>query len=110
MRIFCGINDLYSPKVSSEEWREQLAPKACLRTQTLSLDFALLGMRVQPERSNLPGLRIYPVNHAREGDDLANVLGAANPGHGALKPQAKTSMRDAAITAEIQIPLKRLFW
>src|SRR5215471_13567419 len=31
-------------------------------------------------------LRIHPVNHAREGDDLSDVLGAANPGYRALKP------------------------
>ena len=59
--------------------------------------------------AKLPGLRIYPVNHAREGDDLADVLGAANPGDGALQAHAEAGVGDAAVAAEVEIPLEGLF-
>src|SRR5882724_11727972 len=57
----------------------------------------------------LPDLRIHPINHAREGDDLPNVLGPANPRHRALQPHPKPRMRHASIPPQIQVPLERLF-
>src|SRR5260370_1513199 len=53
-------------------------------------------------------LRIHAVNHAREGDNLTNVLCSANPGHHALKAHAKAGVRHAAIAAQVQIPLEGL--
>src|SRR5215471_9570320 len=54
-------------------------------------------------------LRIYPVNHAWEGDDLADMLGPADPGHRALQAKAKPRVGDAAVAAQVQIPLKGFF-
>src|SRR6202521_4697568 len=51
-------------------------------------------------------LRVYPVNHAREGNHLANVLRPANPGYRAFKAQAKTRVRHTAIAPQVQIPLE----
>src|SRR6266478_9366711 len=68
--------------------------------------------RVNKERccgANYPALRIHAINHAREGDDLANVFGAANPGDGALEAQAETGMRHAAVAPQIEIPLEGFF-
>src|SRR2546430_7076187 len=42
-------------------------------------------------------LRVYPVNHAREGNHLANVLGAANPRDSTLQPQTEAGMRHATV-------------
>src|ERR1700685_597405 len=61
-----------------------------------------------------PGLakglsRIDAIEHAREGDDFANVLGSANPCDGALQAQAEAGMGHAAVSAQVQVPLKRLF-
>ena len=50
--------------------------------------------------------RIHAVEHAREGDDLADVLGAANPGDGALQAHAEAGVGDAAVTAQVEIPLE----
>src|SRR6266849_6852605 len=54
-------------------------------------------------------LRIYPVQHARERNHFANVLCPANPGYGALQAQTEARMRDAAVAAKIEIPLKSVF-
>src|SRR5438034_5892417 len=47
-------------------------------------------------------LRVYPVNHAREGNHLANVLGAANPRDSTLQPQTEAGMRSEEHTSELQ--------
>jgi predicted component of type VI protein secretion system len=49
--------------------------------------------------------KIHPVERARERAGLANVVNAANPGHRALQPQAKTAVRHAAKAAQIDVPL-----
>jgi hypothetical protein len=51
-------------------------------------------------------LRIYPVNHPGEGDDFADMLGAGDPGDGALETEAETGVRDATIAAEVDVPLE----
>jgi hypothetical protein len=57
-----------------------------------------------------PSLRIHAINHAGEGDDLADVLGPADPGHRALETEAEAGVRDATITAKVQIPLEGFCW
>src|SRR5258708_765754 len=56
-----------------------------------------------------PGSRIYPVNHPWEGDDLADVFGATDPGDSALQAQTETRVGNAAVAAQVQIPLERLY-
>src|SRR2546425_3886441 len=58
---------------------------------------------------NYPALRIHAINHAREGDDLANVFGAANPGDGALEAHSEARVWNAAVAAQVEIPLKSFF-
>jgi hypothetical protein len=53
-------------------------------------------------------LRIDAVKHPREGYHLADVLRSANPSDGALKPQAETRMRHAAIATQVEVPLEFL--
>src|SRR5213592_299755 len=59
--------------------------------------------------ANYPALRIHAVNHAREGNDLANVFGTANPGDSALEAQSEAGMRNAAVAPQVKIPLESLF-
>src|SRR5205809_5653848 len=59
--------------------------------------------------ANYPALRIHAVNHSREGDDLANVFGAANPGDGALEAHSEAGVRHAAVAAQVEIPLESVF-
>src|SRR5947208_5937056 len=59
--------------------------------------------------ANYPALRIHAVNHSREGDDLANVFGAANPGDGTLEAQSEAGMRNATVAPQVEIPLESLF-
>src|SRR3984893_3914314 len=54
-------------------------------------------------------LRVYPINHARKGYHFPDVFRAANPCHGTFQTQAETRVRNAAVTAEIEITLKKLF-
>src|SRR5438876_1821902 len=54
-------------------------------------------------------LRVYPVNHAREGNHLANVLGAANPRDSTLQPQTEAGMRHATVAPQVEVPLKGFF-
>src|SRR5260370_30679656 len=60
------------------------------------------------DRLQQRALRIHAINHAREGDDLANVFGAANPCDGALKAHSEAGMRNAAVAAQVEIPLEGL--
>src|SRR6266478_3188023 len=58
---------------------------------------------------NYPALRIHAINHAREGNDFANVFGAANPGDRALQAHSEAGVRNAAVAPKIEIPLERFF-
>src|SRR5690349_5523497 len=44
------------------------------------------------------------VQRPREGDRLANVRDAANPGHGPLDAQAEARVHERAVLAKIEIP------
>src|SRR6202007_654613 len=66
-------------------------------------------LEMQEKVPSYPALRIHTVNHARKGDNLANVLGAANPGNRAFQTKPKARMRHAAVTAQVQIPLESFF-
>src|SRR6266851_4595219 len=72
---------------------------------------SLINSRLQDSGTvpNYAALRIHAVNHAREGDDLANVLGAANPGDGALEAHSEAGVGNAAVAAQVEIPLKSFF-
>src|SRR5258708_16835029 len=72
---------------------------------------SLINSRLQEQREKrrLPALRIHAINHAREGDDLANVLGAANPGDSALKAHSEAGVGNTAVAAQVEIPLERFF-
>src|SRR5438105_9132272 len=52
---------------------------------------------------------IHPVKHSRERDSFANMLQAANPRHHPLDSHTETSVRNAAILAQVQIPLEGRF-
>src|SRR5438105_9557491 len=54
-------------------------------------------------------LRINPVNHARKGNNLADVLCSANPGYHPLEAHAETRVGHAAVAAQVQIPLEGFF-
>src|SRR5437660_3800924 len=58
---------------------------------------------------NYPALRIHAINHAREGNDFANVFGAANPGDRALQAHSEAGVRNTAVAPKIEIPLERFF-
>src|SRR5579863_10746840 len=53
--------------------------------------------------------RIDAIEHPWEGDDFANVLGSANPGHGALEPKPEARVRYASIAPQVEVPLERFF-
>jgi hypothetical protein len=53
-------------------------------------------------------LRVYPINHAREGYYFPDVLRATNPGDRAFQPETESRVRHAAVTAEVKIPLEGL--
>src|ERR1700722_586692 len=53
-------------------------------------------------------LRINAVQHTWEGDYFADVLGSANPRHGALQAHSKPRVGHAAVPAQVQIPLKQV--
>src|SRR2546425_1978753 len=55
---------------------------------------------------NYPALRIHAINHAREGNDFANVFGAANPGDRPLQPHSEAGVRNPAEARKIEKPLK----
>src|SRR5215210_3114337 len=48
------------------------------------------------------------VEHPRERDGLADVLDAAHPCDAALDAHAEARVRDAAVAAQVEIPLERL--
>src|SRR5437016_3232220 len=68
------------------------------------------GISYSPERrAQNASSRVHAINHAREGNHLADVLCAANPGDGAFEAEAEAGMRHAAIAAQIEVPLKGIF-
>ena len=112
MRTFCGMTGLdswivvrpgHKPKMAAQKRPLQL-PAYHIRNAWNSWKPEL------PTPANSASLRIHAVNHAGEGDDLADVLGAANPGDGALEAEAETGVGDAAVAAEIEVPLEGLNW
>src|SRR5262249_34369934 len=109
MRTFCGICISIRFEVASDEWRVASAKKRAF-AECQSTRQAVLVLKTAEKRelrwSNYPGLRIHAVNHAREGDDFANVFGAANPGDGAFEAKPEAGVRHAAVTPQIEIPLK----
>src|SRR5208337_5332233 len=52
---------------------------------------------------------VEPVEHTRKRNRLAHVLQSADPGHGSLDAHAEAGVRDAAVLAEIKIPLESFF-
>src|SRR5262245_5730323 len=54
------------------------------------------------------GLRIQPVEGARIGDRLAQVMDAGDPGDEALDAHPEARVRHRAVAADVEIPLKRL--
>src|ERR1700682_9525 len=77
--------------------------------QGLTSMFYSIGNARATGSANYPKLRIHAINHAREGDDFANVFGAANPCDRALEAHSEAGMRHAAVAAQIEIPLERFF-
>jgi len=69
-------------------------------------DAAGFGMTAPRQLQSLS--RIDAIEHAWEGDDLANVLGSTNPRDGAFEAQTKARMRDAAVAAQVEVPLERV--
>jgi hypothetical protein len=53
------------------------------------------------------GLRIHAINHAWKGDDFPDVFRAANPGDGAFEAKTEARVGNAAIAAQVEIPLER---
>jgi hypothetical protein len=49
---------------------------------------------------------VNAVEGAGERDGFTDVVEAADPGNGALDPHAESAVRDAAVAAEVEIPLK----
>lgn len=50
----------------------------------------------------------HAVDHAREGDSLANVLDARDPGDAAFDAHAESAVRNGAVLAEIEKPVEGL--
>ncbi len=59
--------------------------------------------RVKKER--LP-LRVDAVEGAGEGDGFADVVQAADPGYAALDAHAEAGVGDAAVFAQVEVPLE----
>ena len=49
------------------------------------------------------------MQHARKGNRFAHVLQAADPGYSSLNAHAEAGVRNAAVLAEIKIPLESFF-
>src|SRR6266699_7022909 len=62
-----------------------------------------------PEDGRERVLRVYAINHPGEGNHFTNVLSSANPRHRAFQAQSEAGVRNAAVTAKVQIPVERLF-
>src|SRR5271156_3115190 len=55
-------------------------------------------------------LRIDAIEHPWEGNHFADVLRSANPSHGAFQAKAKARVRNAAVPAQVEVPLKCFLW
>jgi hypothetical protein len=53
--------------------------------------------------------RIELVQHTREGDGLADVFQAANPGYRAFDAHSEARMRNGTELPQIQVPFERFF-
>src|ERR1700687_3415154 len=62
-----------------------------------------------PARRRQPVLRLHAIYHPRERNDFTDVLSSANPRYRAFQAQSEACVRNAAVTAKIQIPAERLF-
>src|SRR5256885_15505449 len=51
---------------------------------------------------------VEPVERARIGDRLAQVMDAGDPGDEALDPHAEAGVRHRAVLADVEIPAERL--
>src|SRR5580704_9647796 len=49
------------------------------------------------------------MQHTRERNSLAHMLQAADPGYGSLDAHAEARVRNAAVFAEVKIPLESFF-
>jgi hypothetical protein len=82
--------------------------KSCLLRNTLRVP-ALLFVSLN-ERSIILNrhafLWIDSIEGSGEGDGFADVFQAADPGYAALYAHAETRVRDAAVFAEVQVPLE----
>src|ERR1051325_2094209 len=54
------------------------------------------------------GSRLDTVDHTRKRNGLANVLDPAHPRRAALDTHAECAVRNAAVPAQVEIPLKRV--
>jgi MazG family protein len=81
---------------------EQLATERGLKVGSATLEeldkiYSLL--------STLYSLRFQSMHHPREGNDLADVLQATDPGDRALQSEAKAGVHEGAVPAEIEVPV-----
>src|ERR1039458_5761843 len=90
----------------------RLAPKS-IGTPMMRIFWGMRFVRLAPrrhDRGQFRGhLRIDAIQHTWEGDHFADVLRSANPCHGAFEAQAEACVRNAAVAAQVEIPLKGLF-
>src|ERR1700683_853689 len=83
----------------------RLRPKSIGTPMILILSGILLCLS-RPRFQGEGALRIDAIEHPREGNHLADVLRSANPGHGTFQPEPKPRVGHAAVTAQVEIPLK----
>ena len=50
--------------------------------------------------------RINPVQRSGEGDGFADVVEAADPGYDSLDAHAEAGVGDAAVFAQVEVPLE----
>src|SRR5271156_1038122 len=112
------ISSTWRPSCFSLDWRpatrsadgpmstpRRLAPRS-IGTPMMRIFSGMLRFPVAAPKRRRGTLRIDAIEHAWEGDDLADVLRSANPCHGAFETQAKAGVRHAAVATQIEIPLK----
>src|SRR5579871_304298 len=97
IRIFCAI------AVLSESGSQRRTGVRGPTTDPPQLEPAWFSFSVRPRVQTtrrvylLPKLRIYPVNHPGEGDDLSDMLRSAYPGHRSLQPHAEAGVGHASV-------------
>src|ERR1700731_3669230 len=62
-----------------------------------------------PDNGRERVLRVHAIYHSRERNDFTDVFSSANPGHRAFQAQSEAGVRNASVTAKVQIPDERLF-